>query len=213
MFTRSIAFLASADLNNCTMMPAIFNEQSTASNLERLGADNLKNPQACAQEQSSEASKNQPVEQLKPAPIADDAFVEVMYNTCYGGFSLSDKAIAEYCVEKRVVHPEIVFQVRRGVDRHDPVMVGIVKRLGREAKGDFSNISLQKIKAKYANYYCIDEYDGMEGVNIDYGKYKLDKIREHVRLASSPESSENIMRDALAKIQDVLDEPEDGELD
>ena len=100
--------------------------------------------------------------------------VSVMYNACYGGFSLSDAAMEEYrrqCPEaQRVWCP-------RSVPRHDPVLVGIVQKMGKKAYGHYAKIQMRKIPAQYANHYEIAEYDGLEHVVIKYDAYELDAIR------------------------------------
>ena len=40
---------------------------------------------------------------------------------------------------------------------------------------------IQKIPKKYENYYYIDEYDGLESVQIDYSNYELDNLKKNIK--------------------------------
>jgi hypothetical protein len=84
------------------------------------------------------------------------AHIYIMYNTCYGGFTLSDAAIDKYkrrCPDGK--NPRL-FEL----DRDDQVMAQIVKELGSAANGQFSNIKLQRIPVEYRDFYTIHEFDG-----------------------------------------------------
>jgi hypothetical protein len=75
------------------------------------------------------------------------AHIYIMYNTCYGGFTLSDAgaAIDEYkrrCPDGK--NPRL-----HELDRDDQVMAQIVKEMGSAANGQFSNIKLQRIPVEY----------------------------------------------------------------
>ena len=101
----------------------------------------------------------------------------IMYNTCYGGFSVSNSAIEEY----RRQCPEAQEVSCYSVERHDPVMVGIVQRMGERANGQCAKINLKEISAEYLGFYEIDAYDGMEHVIIQYDKFQLDSIKSILR--------------------------------
>jgi hypothetical protein len=105
--------------------------------------------------------------------------VQIMVNTCYGGFSLSKEAISLYRERAAVecsaaVERAAVECSGRSIPRHDPVMVQIVKELGTSANGHHACIELQDIPVQFQNYYAIHEYDGMENVYFLYDKYRVD---------------------------------------
>lgn len=111
----------------------------------------------------------------------DQGYIEVLYNYCYGGFNPSEKA-KELYIEKMLEidkdfnneHFDMYF-----VDRDDPILIEIFHQLGIEKfSGSYSKIKSLKIPKKFKDCFVIDEYDGKESVNIDYGKYKLDRIRD-----------------------------------
>jgi hypothetical protein len=100
--------------------------------------------------------------------------VSIMYNGCYGGFHFSNEAIDEYNRRKPANHTR---SSEYKVSRADPLMVQICKEMGPRANGQFSDILIKEIPAKFQNCYSIHEYDGMEWVSISFGKYQLDCIR------------------------------------
>lgn len=120
--------------------------------------------------------------------------VEIMFNTCYGGFSFSKAAMDEWhklCPGKDTVRCW-------NIDRHDPVMVQIVKEMGARANGSFSKIELKKIPLEYLHHYEIGEYDGLEAVVINYNAYKIDTAKEILR-------DQNLTKvEKLARVSAVL---------
>ena len=103
--------------------------------------------------------------------------IPVMYNTCYGGFTLSDAAVHEYNMRKGL---EVKRLTGMGMEIHraDPLMVQIVQELGAKANGLCSDIRLDHIHAKYKDHFSISEYDGCETVVIDYKGYLLSEINK-----------------------------------
>ena len=110
----------------------------------------------------------------------EEAILGVAINCCYGGFSLSDKAVEE--LQKRIGDPKIQSYSFQSYNdeyrRHHPVLIEVIKELGEEANGPFSKIEIDYIEEKYKDHYSVKEYDGMEGVEIRYHKYQMDKIKE-----------------------------------
>src|ERR1700679_2410102 len=98
-------------------------------------------------------------------------FVEVVINVRYGGFGLSNEAKNLYKERSNgVLHEGI---------RHDIVLVQIVKELGTDANDKFSELSIEKIPVEFKNCYVINEYDGMESIDLSpelLVKYKLSNI-------------------------------------
>jgi hypothetical protein len=102
---------------------------------------------------------------------------KVVYNSCYGGFSLSREAILrareisgdpkwggskikgdEWSPGKPVDRD---YGFIDGIQRHDPVLVQVVEELGSKASGGLSNLKIEDISG---TVYRIDEYDGNESV-------------------------------------------------
>jgi hypothetical protein len=100
---------------------------------------------------------------------------KIVYNSCYGGFSLSKKAIQRY---SDLAGLGLVFKEDgmwpywadsngdhwscREISRSDPFLVQVVEELGEEADGDCARLVIGKLPA--GTLYRIDEYDGSESV-------------------------------------------------
>ena len=87
---------------------------------------------------------------------------KIVYNGCFGGFELSDKAVARYWELKGLPVPDAFTRYDLEDDRADPILVQIVEELGGEADTMFSNLQIRELPE--GTLYRIDEYDGMETV-------------------------------------------------
>jgi hypothetical protein len=107
---------------------------------------------------------------------------KVVYNDCYGGFSLSREAVllarelsgdpdwggvcikGDYWVKD---DKKILWDYDYGhcdVPRHDPILIKVVEQLGtKRASGGCSELKIEEI---FTNTYRIDEYDGLETVMV-----------------------------------------------
>lgn len=81
--------------------------------------------------------------------------MKVVINTCYGGFTLSARALQE--LKQHGISKE---QARS--ERHNVHLVDIVTRLGPLANGDFAKLKIVEIPDDVK--YVIEEYDGCEWV-------------------------------------------------
>ena len=115
---------------------------------------------------------------------------KIVYNNCYGGYTLSDKAIdwlsehgsestKNFIAHKRIEAKEkedfssasqervdnikfyVMDAVRSFLKRHDPDLSAVVEALGKEVNGTFSELAIMEIDE---DKYFIDEYDGRESV-------------------------------------------------
>jgi hypothetical protein len=100
---------------------------------------------------------------------------KVVYNACYGGFSLSKKAalrLLELGVKgmKSIIREGDRSGVRllmesynipNKLPRHDKRLVQVVEEIGADASGTCAELKVAKITG---NKYIIDEYDGFESV-------------------------------------------------
>jgi hypothetical protein len=106
---------------------------------------------------------------------------EVVINTCHGGYGLSQEAELLYLkrslIEYTTHDRESRFDTERygplimvngkiwyhsDIARDDPVLVSVVRDLGKQANGIFANLKIVEIPA--AVDWQIDEYDGKEWV-------------------------------------------------
>lgn len=105
---------------------------------------------------------------------------KVVYNGCYGGFSLSREAVLlgrELSGNSSWGGPCIIGDKYKtgemvdadhghieGISRHDDVLVRVVEAIGNSASGFCSDL---KIAESGVTRYRIDEYDGYETVVFD----------------------------------------------
>ncbi len=84
---------------------------------------------------------------------------KIVINTCWGGFSLSDKAIGLYAGLTNQVFDHVSVW---DMERDDPMLVRVVETLGEAANGDHARLKVVEIPADVK--WEIGEYDGMEHV-------------------------------------------------
>ena len=90
--------------------------------------------------------------------------MKVVINSCYGGFSLSDKALDMY---KQLSNKYEIYDFE--LDRTDPVLIQIVETLGAEANGRFAKLRIIEIPDDVE--WEITEYDGNESVEEVHRKW------------------------------------------
>lgn len=105
----------------------------------------------------------------------------VVYNNCYGGFSLSDLGYRCLCERKGISSEETdkYFASRSkyysinshhlgglNVDRDDKDLVAVVLELGDKANGKYAKLTISEKNPP--KFWEITEYDGSESVTIDY---------------------------------------------
>jgi hypothetical protein len=83
----------------------------------------------------------------------------VVINDCYGGFGLSDRAIAEYKKLAGITDPDFY---DRDIPRDDPYLIKVVQQLGMAANGRHANLKIVEIPGDVD--WEIGEYDGAEWV-------------------------------------------------
>ncbi len=78
--------------------------------------------------------------------------MKVVINKCHGGFSLSEKAYKELGLKGPYDY----------LERHDPRLVEVVERLGKESFGGFAELKVVEIPDDVEYEIC--EYDGDEWI-------------------------------------------------
>lgn len=116
---------------------------------------------------------------------------KVVINACYGGFSLSQKAL-EWLFEKGLKYVEInpeydpskettlcsnpkYYCASCDIPRHHPLLIECVERLGKEANGIFSELTICEIEG---NLYRIENYDGQENIIVPDDEFTYIDIRK-----------------------------------
>ena len=105
---------------------------------------------------------------------------KIVYNACYGGFSISDEATRMYLDLKGWTYTEektkwgSTFDVKevnhfydRNIDRADPVLIQVVEKLGEKVNGMCAKLRIEDVPE--GTLYRITEYDGYEDIETKDG--------------------------------------------
>ena len=87
---------------------------------------------------------------------------KVVYNACYGGFSISTAAL-ERMQELGFTGDTSVHEERVALytcARHNPILVQAIEELGIKANGRYADLEIAQVSGPYR----IEEYDGLEVV-------------------------------------------------
>jgi len=102
---------------------------------------------------------------------------KIVYNACYGGFGLSEKAVQRY---SDLAGLGLIYKKEEDaswgnwytpdgedwwddeISRSDPFLVQVVEELGEEANDKTSRLQIEELPK--GTLYRIDEYDGLESV-------------------------------------------------
>jgi hypothetical protein len=84
---------------------------------------------------------------------------KIAINTCYGGFTLSEKALF-LLKEKGLANTSCSC---KKLERDDPRLIEVIEKLGEESSIPCGDIKIVKIPDDVKDWY-IDEYDGMETI-------------------------------------------------
>lgn len=99
--------------------------------------------------------------------------MKVVINGCFGGFGLSEAALAEYNKLKSA-KGEAICEWDNDIARDDPDLITVVETMGKEANGNYANLIVRIIPD--GSIYHITEYDGNEGIKINKAGTLLDKV-------------------------------------
>lgn len=108
---------------------------------------------------------------------------KIVFNTCFGGFGLSEKAMQRYAeikgwtfknkvVTDRYSYPVVVDEKGEEFsdydlesNRTDPVLVQVVEELGEEVDSWASKLAICDLEP--GTKYRIEEYDGSESIETE----------------------------------------------
>ena len=110
---------------------------------------------------------------------------KIVINRCYGGFSLSERAIKRYGEIKGLnllyvphekyegwgswyrdgIQDDEHYFFNSDIERTDPALVQVVEELGVDADGDCARLDIEELPA--GTRYRIQEYDGREWIETD----------------------------------------------
>jgi len=86
---------------------------------------------------------------------------KIVYNNCYGGFGLSEKAVLHYAKLKGIT---CTFN-DTDIARDDSILAQVVEELGPKANGAHACLCIRELES--GTKYIIDEDDGMESILTD----------------------------------------------
>ena len=87
---------------------------------------------------------------------------KIVYNACYGGFGISDKAKD---LGRKISGDPDWATYDFDLDRTDPILVEVVEALGSEANGLCAKLVIVELKP--GTKYRIEEYDGYESISTE----------------------------------------------
>ena len=95
----------------------------------------------------------------------------VVINGCYGGFGINDLGlnfIQKYSpkIQHSCQIDDGICQIDDGICRCHPILVLMILLLGKNIGGNCSRLIIEKVKLKYFENYQINEYDGLESIDI-----------------------------------------------
>lgn len=94
---------------------------------------------------------------------------EIVINTCFGGFGLSEKAGKLYCERKNLDYNNLQEHI---LSRSDPILIEVIKELGKKANGMYADLEI--ISLPIGTKYRICEYEGSEHIEtIDSIRWKI----------------------------------------
>lgn len=112
-----------------------------------------------------------------------------IYNSCYGGFGLSEEFIKIFNERHNEEYTDLDFK------RDDPRVIELIQELGKKrSQSQYSKIKALSFPVKYKGFIKIHEYDGMERLYIDFNSYFIENL-----LQLSPSDTE-----AIAKLQEEI---------
>lgn len=90
--------------------------------------------------------------------------MKILFNNCFGGFSISRQALELYYERKGMAKPETEdkYDDCRYCSRIDETLIQIVEELGSEANGSCAELAIAEVPD--GAYWYIDEYDGAENI-------------------------------------------------
>lgn len=104
----------------------------------------------------------------------------VLYNTCYGGFSLSKDATDEYARRTAECNTADKYKYR---ERYDPILIEMFldeewNTNGTRINGPHAKLDIAMFYTKYQNCIDIEEYDGLETPVVNMGRYYKKQLKQ-----------------------------------
>jgi len=111
-------------------------------------------------------------------------YIEVLYNSCAGCFSISELAINMYNDEMLKIDENFKLLTKYNkydIQRNDPLLIKIFYQLGKKINGKHASIMICRIPKKYENCYSIVEHEGTEQICF-HKSLKNSQNSEHIEI-------------------------------
>jgi hypothetical protein len=95
--------------------------------------------------------------------MTNNDMVRVIYNACYGGYCLSEKAIKRYWEIKGEPQPANWWEYH-DLQRYDPILLQVIDEIGLAEASESRYAKLAIRELPRGTKYYIKEYDGYECV-------------------------------------------------
>ena len=106
-----------------------------------------------------------------PFTPSDPKLSGIVLNGRYGGFSLNDWILDQLKTRgKNFSSYDASYEQRMDID-----LLTLIENHPEKIKSFSTHLYIQEFEKKYINYIRIDEYDGLESLEINYDKYSLDQ--------------------------------------
>lgn len=116
--------------------------------------------------------------------------MKIVINDCYGGFSLSEKALDYYDILCGNTEERSKYDIGRGIPRHDENLVKTVEDLGKDVNGKQAHLIIEDVAHEF---YNITSYDGVESLLIDHCRARAHLVKfakehtDHIAIANEIE--------------------------
>ena len=115
--------------------------------------------------------------------MASEEFGYILYNGCYGGYTVSDQA----CKALKKVMTKEDYESFHRYDRSQgsrshPKLIELFNEKGWEwVSGSCAKLRMFQYPLKYKNFISIKEYDGLESCRIDFARAYNDVIEQFLK--------------------------------
>lgn len=118
---------------------------------------------------------------MTTAPAAPST-MKVLYNDCHGGFGFSKDFEDEYKLRtgNRIAYTRYYGYGSQSI-RIDPVAIAIFEEKGSEwCSGEYCVLTLREIPTAFADYWTIEDYDGLETVQVNSDSALADVLEAYI---------------------------------
>ena len=134
-----------------------------------------------------------------------------LYNTCYGGFCLSNLVLELYNKKKKEEDPDfkmmkdgLCSELNLPIYRSDPVLIQIFDEIEKhQFQHSCSRIEKKMIEKKYIDFVVISEYDGLENIKIDFNKYYVFHIKQILSSSSNNDKKVNAINTLFLETNEI----------